>query len=121
MPHRVAVLGASSNPERYSYKAVKALKDNGHTPVPVSPKGDQVLGFPVVHDLADLEDSIDTVTVYVNPKLLASLADSVVAASPRRIIMNPGTENTELKAYFEKSGIEVMEACTLVLLSTGQF
>ncbi len=121
MAKRVAVLGASSDPTRYSYRAVKTLAEKGHIPVPVTLKEEEILGFPAVRDVSDVEGSIDTVTVYVNPTVLASLADSVIAASPRRIIMNPGTEDAQLKSNFEQAGIEVMEACTLVLLSTGQF
>ncbi len=121
MPERVAVLGASSNPDRYSYRAVQALSDKGHTPIPVSVKDEKILGFPSVRDLESAELPIDTVTVYVNSKVLASLAVSVINASPRRIIMNPGTENSALKSHFQQAGIQVTEACTLVLLATDQF
>lgn len=119
---RVAILGASDNPERYSYKAFKMLQEYGHTPVPVHPSLGSLEGIPVQKQLSDLAgQKIDTLTLYVNPKILATYVDQVLTLKPRRVIFNPGTESREIEQKFEAAGIQTLEACTLVLLRTNQY
>ena len=118
---RVAVLGASTNEERYSFKAVRMLKEHAFNPVPVHPAGHTVDGVPGVKSLADIADPVDTVTVYVNPKLSSGEKERIVKLAPRRVIFNPGAENEPLATELEQTGFEVVRACTLVMLRTGQF
>jgi uncharacterized protein len=115
------ILGASNNPERYSYKAQKLLKLYHHPTFPMNPTLTNLQGDPVVNDLSSFQESIDTVTVYVRPAVLETLVDDVIALKPNRVIFNPGTESPALERKIADAGIEVNEACTLVLLSTGQF
>jgi len=118
----VAVLGASPNPERYSNKAIRMLREYGHEVVPVNPGQQEIEGLPVVPDLAQLASgSIDTVTMYVQASRSDSLLDVLVALRPRRVIFNPGAENPTLAAKLEKAGIEPVENCTLVMLRVGSF
>lgn len=117
----VAVLGASNNPERYSYKAVVMLKEHGHIPYPVHPSRRPVAEVNAVASLSELPKPIDTLTMYVGPEISTKLRDEIIALAPRRVIFNPGAENAELQLDLRKAGIEVTEACTLVLLRTGQF
>jgi predicted CoA-binding protein len=118
---RVVVLGASDNPERYSNMAVMRLLQNGHSVVPVHPKLERIGELAVKHDLDDVAGTVDTVTIYVSPKVSSAVTDSLVALAPGRVIFNPGAENPELEAALAAHGIETLRACTLVLLSTGQF
>jgi predicted CoA-binding protein len=119
---KVAILGASDNPERYSYLAFKMLKDYGHTPFPVHPSLESVEGLKVTHQLLELApEKIDTLTLYVNPKILETYVDQIIALKPRRVIFNPGTESTAIEQKLEAAGIEAIEACTLVMLRTHQF
>lgn len=117
----VAVLGASTNEERFSFKAVKMLKEHGHNPVPVHPAGHVVDGITATKQLADVVESIDTLTIYVNPKISAGEFDNILKLKPRRVVFNPGAENPELADKLRDAGFEVVEACTLVMLRTGQF
>jgi len=117
----VAVLGASSKPDRYSYKAVKMLSEKGHVPFPVHPGLEGIEGIPVYKSLRDVPETVDTITVYLSAARSNQIAEDIVAHCPRRVILNPGAENAELGARLRAEGVEVMEACTLVLLSTGQF
>lgn len=118
---QVAVLGASAKPERYSYQAVALLKAAGHTVYPVHPALDTLQGLTVHHRLSDIPQALDTVTVYLSPQHSSGLAAEIVAARPRRVIINPGAENPDLAGALTAAGIAVVEACTLVLLRTGQF
>ena len=119
----VAILGASEKPERYSNKAQRLLAEHGHRVFPVSPGGGEIRGVIGYGSVADLpaDESIDTLTLYVNPVRLEPLIDDILAKNPRRVIFNPGTESDSAAKRFRDAGIEVLEACTLVLLETGQF
>ena len=117
----VAVIGASSNESRYSYKAIHLLKAYGHKPVPVSPRETEILGFKVVSDLDQINEKIDTVTMYVNAQKSEKMLESFLKLKPKRVIFNPGSENYPLMKNLEENGIKVEEACTLVLLRTNQY
>ena len=117
----VAILGASPKPDRYAYKAFRMLRDYGHRAVPINPAFDEILGEKCYPKIADAPEPIDTVTMYLGEARSNPLIEEIIAAKPRRIIMNPGAENAELAARAEEAGIEVVEDCTLVMLQTGQF
>ncbi len=114
------VLGASPNPERYSYLAVNRLTAHGHPVVAIGNREANIGETRVIKEHPVLEN-VDTVTLYMNPKLQESYYDYILQLHPKRIIFNPGTENEALKALAIKNGIQPQEACTLVLLSTGQY
>lgn len=118
---RVAVLGASKKPQRYSNKAVVLLKEHGHEVIPVNPIEETIEGLPVARTLADIEGGVDTLTVYVGPHHIGEVLSDIIALGPRRVILNPGTESEELKAALSDHHIPYLEACTLVLLKTGQY
>ena len=117
----VAVLGASTNEERYSFMAVRMLREYGHKPIPVHPAGHVVDGITAVKGLDGIADSIDTLTVYVNPKISSGEFENILKLKPRRVVFNPGAENSELAEKLKTAGFEVVEACTLVMLRTEQF
>lgn len=121
MSYNVAVLGASSNPERYSYKAVQMLADAGYGVFPIHPSEQPVDGRKCYSSLSAIPEPIDTITVYLSEKNSTPLIDEIIRSAPRRVILNPGAENETLKSRCESAGIQVLEACTLVLVSTGQF
>lgn len=117
----VAVLGASDKQDRYSYKAVKMLEEFGHTVFPVHPRVKSIDGHPVFAELGLIPDPLDTVTVYVSPEISDGMAAEIAEARPRRVIFNPGAENAALAERLSTAGIDVVEACTLVMLRTKQF
>ena len=118
---RVVIVGASDNPERYSHRALLLLKKHGHGVVPVHPKLTEIEGVPVIADLGLINGPVDTVTMYVGSAISAGLQDKLISLKPRRVIFNPGAENAPLAEALQKAGIASEEACTLVLLNTGQF
>src|SRR5215210_4255877 len=120
-PETVVVLGASPKPDRYAYRAMKMLREHGHRAIPVNPAFPEILGERCYGNLAEVPAPIDTVTMYLGKQRSDPLADEIVAAKPRRVIMNPGAENPELAQKAQAAGIEVDYACTLVLLQTGAF
>lgn len=126
---KVIILGASDKEERYSFLAFQMLKESGYIPIPVNPRINTVLGekcYPNIEAIANSSSSnatVDTITIYLSPHNyeVSSLASSIRSINPRRVIFNPGSENEKLKAQLMASNIEVMEACTLVLLRSHQF
>ncbi|NSL88622.1 CoA-binding protein [Chitinophaga sp. Mgbs1] len=117
---RTVVLGASPNPERYSFMAVNRLKSKGHPVVAIGSRAADIGDTPIITTPPAVED-VDTVTLYLNPARQQQYYDYILQLKPRRIIFNPGAENTELENIARKNNIEPVNACTLVLLSTGQF
>ena len=118
---RVAVVGASPKPDRYSNKAVRLLVQCGHEVVPIHPVASSIEGIPAFPRLDDLDGYIDTVTIYVSAKRSAALEGPITRLRPNRVIFNPGAENPDLAAALEAQGIHTEEACTLVLLNTNRF
>lgn len=117
----VVVLGASDKQDRYSYKALKLLKEHGYTVMPVHPVLDQIEGTPVYKNLSEISAEIDTITLYVNPEILKKHVDQIIRIHPRRVIFNPGTESEAIEKQLLELGINPLRACTLVMLRTGQF
>lgn len=117
----VVVLGASDDPDRYSNKAVRLLKEYGHHVIPVNPNLSEIEGFPVLPELGAVTAQVDTLTVYLSPTRTISLIDDILRLQPDRVILNPGTESDVLERRLTDEGIRFEKGCTLVLLKTGQF
>jgi predicted CoA-binding protein len=119
---KTVIIGASPNPERYSYMAAQMLKKYGHEFIPVGVKRGELFGQPILNiDQLPRLDGIDTVTLYVSERNQNGLDQNILKMNPKRVIFNPGTENADFEDVLEKNGIEVVEACTLVMLRTGQY
>lgn len=120
MNKKTLVLGASDNPSRYSYLAINRLRSHGHEVVAVGRKATTVADVAVETEKKNFSD-IDTVTLYLSPAHQQEYYNYIISLHPKRIIFNPGAENDELYELAKQNNIQPMEACTLVLLSTGQY
>ena len=116
---KTLVIGASENPSRYSHKAIRLLRKNNHDVVALAKREGNVddvkfqKEFPI--------KGIHTVTMYVGPQRQPEYYSKIIDLHPERVIFNPGTENDELTELLEAKGIESIEACTLVMLSIGNY
>lgn len=117
---KTLVLGASENPTRYSNMAINRLRSHGHEVVALGKKAGKIADVTVSTEKNEQKD-IDTVTLYLNPVHQRQYYDYILSLHPKRVIFNPGAENDELYDLVKANGIQPVEACTLVLLSTGQF
>jgi len=117
----VAVIGASNKQDRYSYMAVKLLLEKGHTVYPVHQRIKDIEGLKVYPSVKDIRDPVDTISMYVSADVSERIGDEILGKDPRRIIFNPGAENPALAEKAQEKGVLVLNACTLVLLRTGQF
>lgn len=114
------VIGASPNTDRYSYKASVSLQKHNHTVFPIGIKSGKINDLDIITTKPLLEN-IDTVTLYIGPANQPEWMDYIFSLKPKRIIFNPGTENSEFEKLAKSKGIEAIEACTLVLLSINQY
>lgn len=114
------VLGASAKVERYSNKAVESLSRHRFDVIPINPTGVEIHGIESVKSLDELDTGVDILTMYVNAKRSADMTDEILRLRPAKVIFNPGAENNELAAKLAENNIETENACTLVLLNTGQ-
>ena len=117
---KTLILGATTNPTKYGYIATSRLHSYGHEVIPVGIRKGDIEGIEIKNDLPIIED-IDTITLYLNSTIQKDYYDYILKINPKRIIFNPGTENPELINLAKKNGIKVEIACTLVLLSLGEY
>lgn len=117
---KTLVLGASPNPERFSFKAVKLLRHYGHEVIALGNKTGIIHDVEITTEMIEFSD-IHTITIYLNPINQKPYYNYIIKIKPKRIIFNPGTENTELKKLATENGIECIENCTLIMLSSGIF
>ncbi len=116
------VLGASDNPKRYSFKAIHKLRQHAHPVLAIGNRQGKVRDVTFSRKRPQPDSlHVDTVTLYLNAKNQEDYYDYILALHPKRIIFNPGAENPELEKLAEIHHIKALKACTLVLLSTGQF
>lgn len=120
MNKKTLVVGASSEPNRYSYEAVVRLKLHQNDVYAFGLRDADIMGTPIKTEWPK-DELFDTVTLYLNPKRQVEFYDRIVALKPKRVIFNPGTENAEFEKMLLNSGVEVEEACTLVMLSIGNY
>ncbi len=117
---KTLVLGASENASRYGNMALRRLRASGHDVVAIGRREGKV-GDVVIHKSQPEEEDIDTVTMYMNEQNQKEYEDYVLSLNPKRIIFNPGAENNALAQKAREQGVQTIEACTLVMLSTGQY
>ncbi len=117
---RTLVFGASLNPSRYSNLVIHRLVENKEETFAFGIRTGTVSGVEIKNDL-DAFENIHTVTLYLNPKRQKEYYDIILQLKPKRVIFNPGTENAEFAQILSSAGINVENACTLVLLATGQY
>ncbi|MCF8224501.1 MAG: CoA-binding protein [Bacteroidales bacterium] len=117
---KTVVLGASPNPARYSFKAVKSLLRYGHDTVAVGFRPGVIYDKFIQRGTPKI-DGVHTITLYVGEKRQNEFRDYIVSLKPKRVIFNPGTVNPHFMKELEEKGIEVVEGCTLVMLDSGEF
>ena len=117
----VVVLGASPKPERYSNMAIKSLLEHGYKVIPITPSGIEIHGLKTLKSVDEINEPVDTLTMYINGERSSTIADSIIKLRAKRIIFNPGTENPDLAEQCAAAGSQTLEACTLVMLNTAQF
>ncbi len=117
---KTLIIGASTNPERYAFMAAHRLVNHGH-PIEMLGLNEGIVAGQAIHTDRPTFSDIDTVTLYIGPRHQPEWYAYITKLMPKRVIFNPGTENSEFEQLLTKNGITPIEACTLVLLSIGTY
>ena len=117
---KTLIIGATTKPERAAYRAIEMLTAKGHSVLALGQNTGEVAGIKINTKAIPVKN-IDTISLYINPTRQRDYYNYIVEVKPKRVLFNPGTENSEFQARLIAKGIEVEEACTLVLLSTNQY
>lgn len=122
MEKKTVIVGSTPKPYRYAHQAALMLDERDYPFIPLGIQHGDVLGRDIlnIYDRPHIED-VDTLTLYINPGRQKDWYEYLLSLRPKRIIFNPGSENPEFKKLAEKQGIECLEACTLVMLSVGNY
>ncbi len=115
------VIGASESPSRYSNKAILALRNHNLPVMAIGKRPGMVADIEIQTGKPAAERSVDTITLYLSEENQEDMIDYILSLKPRRIIFNPGAENEHFATLARKKGVNIVEACTLVMLSTGQY
>ncbi|NSW44968.1 MAG: CoA-binding protein [Bacteroidales bacterium] len=117
---KTLVLGASPNPNRYAYKAIESLTKHGHEVIAIGKRKGEINGINIIQETIPIKD-VHTIALYLSPENQKEYYNYIFSLQPKRIIFNPGTENKELKELAQSKGIEVIEWCVLVMLSSNNY
>jgi uncharacterized protein len=119
---KTLIVGATDNPSRYAFMAAQMFDDRGMEFIPIGIKKGEVFGKEILDLRSKPElNGIHTITLYIGPAKQSEWIDYLIGLKPKRIIFNPGTENPDFFKKAKEADIEVLPACNLVMLSTGQF
>ena len=118
--YKTLVIGASVNPNRYSYKVVLKLLDSGIKVIPMGINQGNIADLVIVRHFEKQKDS-HTVSIYIKPEIQKEYYKYIINLQPKRVLFNPGTENPIFSQILKKHNIYWENSCSLVLLSTNQY
>jgi predicted CoA-binding protein len=118
---KTLVIGASTNPARYSYKAIQSLVNHKHPVLAFGLRKGIVNEIVIETELPSSIENLDTITLYIGPSNQPPIYADIIRLKPNRVIFNPGTENAELEELLTRNKIAFERSCTLVLLSLGNY
>lgn len=112
----IAVVGASSNPERSSYGIMQRLQQLGYRTIPVNPFQTEVLGERAYASLEDVPVPIDVVNVFRRSEYTPAIADQAVKIGARALWLQQGVSNEDAASRASAGGLlVVMDACIATL------
>jgi uncharacterized protein len=115
----VAIIGASSDRQKFGNKAVRAFQQRGFTVYPVHPQEKEIEGLPVFSTIRDVPVRPDIVTIYVGPEKLLRLLADIAARGCDQLWLNPGTSSDEALAEAERLGLKTVEGCSILAIGVS--
>jgi len=115
----VAIIGASSNREKWGNKAVRAFAQQGYTVYPVNPNEPEIEGIKTYASIKDVPVSPQKISVYVPPQRLVNLLPDIAARGCDELFLNPGTESDEVLAECERLGLNPIQACSIIAVGVS--
>jgi predicted CoA-binding protein len=116
---KTIIIGASMNPQRYSYIAARLLIQNDEDVVLIGNKEGEILNHPIIKEIPSIEKT-DSILLYLRPEHQKKYYNFILDSKPDRVIMNPGAENAELMALCQENNIQVICACAIAISRANQ-
>ena len=114
MGKTVAVVGASSNRQKFGNKAVRAFEHRGYTVIPINPNEGEVEGHRTYATVLDYPGHIDLATVYVPAAAGIVVMDDLARKGVAEIWLNPGADEGPVVARARAHGLNVIQACSII-------
>ena len=112
---RIMIVGASTNPEKFGNKAIRAYLRQGHEVFPINPRADEIEGTKCYHEIRDVPGPIDRASLYLPPKLgLQAVQELADRGDVAELWLNPGAESDALIAKAKELGFDPITACSIV-------
>jgi predicted CoA-binding protein len=109
----IAVIGASSDRQKFGNKALRAFRAQGHTVVPIHPTEREVEGERAYASVLDYPGPIYEATLYVPPRTGVRVMDDLAQKGIRTIWLNPGADGPDVIARARALGLEPTVACSI--------
>lgn len=113
MAKSIAIIGASSNREKFGNKAVRAYLSKGWLVFPINPREEFIEGVKCHKSIKDLKQKPDRISIYLPPAVTSSIIPELKEVLAKEVILNPGAESDELIAALKKSGITPLLICSI--------
>ena len=113
-----AVVGASTNREKYGNKVLRCYQQNGRNVHPVNPKADEVEGLKAYPDLASIPDQLHGISVITPPAITEKVVEEAAKVGVKHVWMQPGAESDAAIARCREHGMGVIAdgSCALVVM-----
>ncbi|MCK8823626.1 CoA-binding protein [Fuchsiella alkaliacetigena] len=112
-----AVVGATDKQNKFGYKIVNRLKQQGYSVFPVNPNLEEVAGLECYAQLADIPAEIEVVDLVVNPQIGLKVMEEIIELAIDYLWLQPGARSEELRERASKEGINLIEGCIYAVLS----
>ena len=116
MAKTVAVIGASSNRQKFGNKALRAFERQGYTVIPINPNEPEVEGHRTYPTVLDYPDRIDMATVYVPPSAGVRVMDDLKQKGIGEVWLNPGADGAAVVERARQLGLNVVQACSIIAI-----
>jgi hypothetical protein len=117
----VAVIGASSNRQKFGNRAVRAFQEQGYTVVPINPHETSVEGLTAYRSVLDVPGPIDMASFYVPPEVGERVIEEIAAKGIAEVWLNPGADSDQLVARARSLNIQPIVACSIVAIGRNPY
>ena len=121
MPKVVAVIGASSNRNKFGNRAVRAFQQQGYTVVPINPHEAEVEGLKSYASVMDVPGPIDMASIYLPPEIGEQVIDEIARKGIPEVWLNPGAESDALIARARALHIQPIVACSIIAIGENPY
>ena len=114
MSKTVAVIGASSNRDKFGNKALRAFEKQGYTVIPINPTEPEVEGHKAYASVLDVPGTIDVATVYVPARAGVKVMEQLAQKGVGLVWLNPGADAAEVVTRARQLGLKATQACSII-------